>query len=69
MHIQSLTDTGTTADLEADIQRAEGEIAGKCAEIEQLYELAEAITIEVMRHHRWVVRMSEAKLQLKAGRP
>ena len=58
------SDTGLAADLEHDIALAEGEIAGKCAEIEHLYELATAITIDVMRHHQWVVRMSESGLRL-----
>ena len=65
----SFTDTGLAADLEHDIRLAESEIAGKCAEIEQLYELGVVLTIEVMRGHQWVTRMSAAKLQLKAGRP
>ena len=70
MPIHAVTDTGLAADLEHDITLAEGEIAGKCAEIEQLYELATAITMEVMRDHQWVVRMSESGLRLiMRGRP
>ena len=60
----TFTDTGLAADLEHDIKVAEAEIAGKCAEIEALYELSTEITIEVMRHHQWVVRMSESGLRL-----
>ena len=60
----TITDTGLAADLEHDITLAEGEIAVKCAEIEHLYELATAITVEVIRHHQWVARMSESGLRL-----
>ena len=68
MHVYPVSDTGLAADLEHDIQRAEGEIAVKCNEIEQIYQLGVAMTIDVMRGHQWVVRMSEAHLRLKAGR-
>jgi hypothetical protein len=64
MHAQPVTDTGLACDLEHDIQLAESEIAGKCAEVEQLYELATEITLEVMSDYRWVTRMSEAGLRL-----
>jgi hypothetical protein len=60
----SYTDTGLACDLEHDIRLAEWEIAGKCAEIEELYERATAKTIEVMGDYQWVTRMSEAGLRL-----
>ena len=68
MHVQSVTDTGLAADLARDIEQAEAEIASTCDEIEQIYHLGVALTIDVMRGHQWVVRMSEAHLRLIRGR-
>ncbi len=64
----TIADTGLVADLEHDIGLAETELASTRNEIEALYELATALTADVMRGHAWVVRMSEAHLRLKAGR-
>ncbi len=68
MPIEAVSDTGLAADLEHDIGLAEAEIASTCDEIEQLYQLGVALTIDVMRGHQWVTRMSAAHLRLIRGR-